>query len=167
MPSKIYSALETAITFLASGGSATFTPTSLADQNGRVSAQYDRTASSHAGWYIWRGWCKAASAPTALTKAVRVYLVTGDGTNTDGNLGTADAAVSSTSSLALNKCANLRMLGPLIADGDASNIFVGSGIVYVPSRYISVYWFDDLGVALSSTAGDHGFSLTPAPDESQ
>jgi hypothetical protein len=163
---KIYVAPETAITFLASGGTVAFTPTSLADQAGRVSARHDRGAGSRAGWYEWRAWCKAAATPT-VGRAVVVSLATSDGTIVDGNLGTADAAVSSGSALALNKLRNLRRLGSMVADGDAGNLLYNSGTVFVPSRYISVYWFDDLGQALTGTVVDHGFSLTPIPDEVQ
>jgi hypothetical protein len=164
--SKVYVAPETAITFLASAGTVVFTPTSLADQNGRISARHDRGSGSRAAWYEWRSWCKADVTPT-VGKAVVVALSTSDGTIQDGAFGTADAAVSSTSSLARNKLSNLRPLGAMLADGDAGNLLNASGIIYVPSRHVSVYWFNDLGQALSGTAGDHGFSLTPMPEELQ
>ena len=166
MANLIYVHPQSALTFLASGGTVLFTPTSTADQNGRVSQQLDRGASARAAWYEWRAWTKAASAPTAGL-SIGVFLSTSDGTIQDGNLGTSDANITNTSSLAANKRQNLRQIGNMFADGDASIAFNASGFVYVPSRYISVYWFNSLGVALSPTATDHGFSLTPVPDELQ
>lgn len=162
MANKIYTAPETAITFLASGGTVTFTPTSLANGAGRVSAQHDRGASSRATRFEWRAYCKAAAALTAGV-ALEIYLATSDGSKVDGNVGTADAAVSDA-----NKRYNLLPIGAIVADSTTNGeVQHASGIIEVSARFLSVVWWNAFGQALTGTAGDHGFSLMPMPYEVQ
>ena len=162
MPSKIYSAPETAITFKSSGGIVTFTPTSVANGAGRISAQWDRGAGSKPTRYKWRVKTKAAAALVVGTE-LEIYFATSDGTIVDGNQGTADAAVS-----AADKRRNLQPVGTIRADSTSNGeVQHGSGIVWIFDRYVSVVWWNALGQALSGTAGDHEFILTPVPDEIQ
>lgn len=162
MANKVYAAPETAISFKASGGTVAFTPTSLASGSLRVSAQYDRGSGSKPGRYIWRATTKLASV--AAGAAVGVYLSTSDGTTQDGNLGASDATVASA-----DKIRNLQWLGNVVCDkgSDASEPWSTSGVVEIYDRYVSVAILNASGVSLSSTAGDHVFSLTPVADEIQ
>lgn len=163
MANKIYVAPESAIVWKSSGGTYTFTPTSVANAAGRIGAQGDLGSASHSGWYRWRAKTKCGTAGT-VGRAVRIYIATSDGTIEDGNLSTADAGVSSE-----DKTRNLLFVGCIVVDkaSDATEPFQASGIVYLPYRYVSPVWWNDTAQALSSTAGDHEFQLIPIPDEIQ
>lgn len=162
MPNLIYVAPGSAVTFKASGGTVLFTPTSVSTGAGRISTQWDRGAGSQPGWYKWRATTKAAAA-LAVGVQLEIYFATSDGTTVDGNFGTTDAAWSTT-----DKRRNLQAVGTINADsttnGEVQN---GSGLVFIADRYVSVAWWNLFGQALSSTAGDHIFSLTPESDEIQ
>lgn len=162
MANKIYAAPESVVSFKASGGTVTFTPTSLASGSLRVSAQYDRGSGSKPGRYVWRLTTKLASV--AAGAFVSVYLSTSDGTTQDGNLGTSDATSSSA-----DKIRNLQWIGNVVCDkgSDSAEPWNGSGVVEIFDRYVSVVVYNISGVALSSTAGDHILTLTPMPDEIQ
>jgi hypothetical protein len=158
--SKIYLHAETPITFKSSGGTVTFTPTSVADAAGRISARHDLGSGARARRYEWRARTKLGAAAT-IGRAVEVYLCTSDGTVADGNQGTSDAAFS-----AADKRRNLKFLGVIEVDkNDSTEVFHASGVVEIDARYVSVVWWNDTGQSLSSTAGDHEFILTPVPDE--
>lgn len=162
MPTKIYQHDETAITWLASGGSALFTPTSLAANAGRQGAHYDLGAAARSYLFAWRAWVKFSTTPI-VGEIVRVYLKTSDGTNHDNDDGTGDIAVSS-----INKLNNLLHLGNIMVDEAATGIqMVASGEVYIGRRYIAPVFWNATADVLSATAADMGFSLTPIPQESQ
>lgn len=158
MARNIYYTPGTVVTFKASGGDVTFTPTSLASGAGRISAQWDRGSGSQPFLYVWRAATKAAAA-LALGAQLNIYFATGDGSVVDGNLGTSDAAVSSS-----GKLNNLWYVGSISADTTSVESQYASGICEIRARYVSLIWFSSLGQALSGTAGDHWFSLTPVPD---
>lgn len=162
MANKIYANPETAIAFASSGGDVVFTPTSVANGAGRISAQWDRGAGSKPVRYKWRAKTKAAAALTAGA-ILGIYLSTSNGTVQDGNLGTVDAALSD-----INKLNNLQSVGGIVADSTVNGeLQYASGIIEIYDRYVSVVWWNALGQALSGTAGDHTFTLTPIPDEIQ
>lgn len=166
MPNKIYVAPETAITWLASGGTATLTLTSLAAGAGRQGALHALDGGSGAvrsGWYMWRAWVKFATTPV-VGEVVRIYLKTSDGTHPDNDDGTGDAAVS-----AEDKLRNLKLLGAIVVD-EASTTpeFVASGgPVFIGDDDAAPVIWNGTADALSATAGDHGFKLVPVPAEIQ
>ena len=162
MPNKVYVAPETPIVFKSSGGDVTFRPMNVGNGAGRISARWDRGAGAKPGWYKWRAKTKAASALT-VGNQLEIYLATSDGTNADGNQSTTDAAFS-----AGDKRRNLQPIGTLNADSATNGEpQIGSGVIFIADRYVSVVWWNAFGVALSGTATDHEFSLTPIPDEIQ
>ena len=162
MPNKVYVAPESAVVFAPSGGTVTFTPTSLANSAGRVSAQWDRGAGSKPILYRWRAKTKAAAA-LAIGTRLEIYIATSDGSIVDGNVGTADAALSSA-----DKRTNLQQIGVIGSDSTSNGeTQQASGLVEIRDRYVSVVWYNALGQALTGTDGDHSFSLTPVPDEIQ
>lgn len=161
MANKIYQATETAITWLASGGTATFTPTSLASSAGRQGAHHDLGTSSRARLFEWRAWIKPGGT-RVVGEGVRVFLKTSDGTNADNDDGTGDIALSSA-----DKLRNLLQLGTIVIDENAAVPMSIHGQVEITSRYVAPVFFNGTANALSSTAGDFGFSLTPVPDEIQ
>lgn len=161
MANKVYQALETVITWLASGGTATFTPTSLAGTSGRQGAHHDLGTASAARRFGWRAWIKPGATRTVGDR-IEVYLKTSDGTRHDNDDGTGDIAVSS-----VDKLNNLLWLGTILIDENAAVEMVKSGEVFIPHRYCAPVFWNTSANALSSTAADFGFSLTPVPDEVQ
>lgn len=162
MPNKIYHATEATKVFAASGGDAVFTPTSLANGAGRISAQLDLGAPPKAGEYRWLARARCAVAPTIGT-TLRVYLVTSDGAYADGAFAATDAAIASEDALR-----NATLLGVVVCDAaSTTKDFVRSGLLYLRARYVQVAWWNATGQALSATAADMAFSLTPVPSEVQ
>lgn len=165
MSSLNYYAPGTAAVFTPSGGTIVFTPTSLANAAGRVSAQWDRGAGSKPSIFRVESRTRAAVAPVVGT-VVNVYLVYGQASSTmiPGKVGAADAAVSSE-----NLFLNAKLIGTMICDvAGNTNDFVMSEVVRdVRAQYVSVGWFNLLGQALSATAGDHVVTMTPMSDEAQ
>jgi len=66
MPSLSYLNEETAITFLASGGTVLFTCTSVAADAGRQSAHHDLTVAARSPAFAWRGFIKFATTPVVV-----------------------------------------------------------------------------------------------------
>lgn len=162
MANKIYVAPETAVSFKASGGTVTFTPKNVANAAGRISAQWDRGSGSVPGRYYWRAHTKFQAGLT-VGNALEIYFATSDGTDVDGNQGTSDAAFS-----AADKRRNLHYVGSVVADSTSSGeVQIGSGVVEIYTRYVSVVWWNASGQTLTNTDGDHTFTLTPVPDEIQ
>ena len=162
MPSKAYIAQETAITFQSSGGTVAFTPTSLATVSGRQSAQHNFGTSARAPNFAWRAYVQFSTAPV-LGETIDIYAKTSDGTHDDNDDGTGDIAVSS-----VEKLRNLQYLGSIVVDESTADIeMVGSGSVYLPHQYFNVVFWNATADALTATATEHGFILTPVPFEGQ
>lgn len=162
MTNKVYRAVESAITFKDSGGSATITLQNLGFGAGRISARYDRGANSLPARYRWRAVMQFETAP-AIGELVEIYLGQSDGTYMDGTLGTADAALTS------DKRRNLDLIGTVVVDttSTATDIIQG-GICYIWDRYISVgVWNGSGGDNLENTANASFIELVPMPDEIQ
>lgn len=158
---KILQHDESAITWLASGGTEAFTPTSLATQAGRQGAHHDFGTSARSRLFAWRAWIKPGGT-RVVGESVRVYFKTSDGTHHDNDDGTGDIALS-----AADKLRNLRQLGAIVIDENAAVEMVASGFIELPARYGAPLFFNASANTLSSTAADFGFSLTPVPDEVQ
>ena len=160
--SKAYLLAETAITWKDTGGTNLLTLTSVADSAGRQGAQHNFGTAARSPEYSWRAYARVAVAAT-VGQRIRVYWKTSDGTNPDNDDGTGDIALSS-----VDKLNNLLYLGAIIVDEAATGVtFVASGDVYLPHQYGQPVFFNDSGQALSATAADHGFSLTPVPIQGQ
>lgn len=163
MANKVYQVAESDITWLASGGTNVLTLTSLAAGAGRQGAQHDFGTSPRPIRFAWRAWVKANATPT-VGQVIEIYAKTSDGSHPDNSDGTSDAAVS-----AAGKLLNLVRLGAIVIDqASTTPEFVASGMVELPHRYFQpVLWNAMTSVALSGTAADHGFKLTPIVDEIQ
>lgn len=165
MASKLYYTPETAVVFAPSGGDVTFTPTSVADGNARVSAQYDRGTGAKPGLYRWFAKSKTSGAVTAGKQAVIYLAQAQDATDIPGRIGTADASITSA---ATDRVRNLGApVGVINADTTTTDALVASGVCFIYSRYISLVWLNQLGVGFSATDGDHEFELQAIPPESQ
>lgn len=161
MANKIYQLLESAITWLSSGGTETFTPTSLASAAGRQGAHHDFGTASVGRRFGWRAWIKPGGT-RVVGEIVEIYLKTSDGTRHDNDDGTGDIAVS-----ARDKLRNIRPLGVIQIDENAAVEMVASGEVELAHRYAAPIFWNATANALSSTAADFGFSMTPVVDEVQ
>lgn len=167
MANQVKINVGTVITFKSSGGTVAFTPTSVAQAAGRVSAQADLGVAPRALRYEWRAASKAAGTVVVGDTLVDIYLATADNAGTgyvDGTPGTADAALSS-----IEKARNMQLIGGLVVEATAAAAINGSGICELTGRYVSVVFINRLStaVALSATATDHTFQLTPVLDEIQ
>lgn len=162
MANKIYVHEEASVDFLASGGDVSFSPTTLASGEGHQSAHHDLTTSARARVYAWRAWCEFNTSPV-VGQTVRVYLKTGDGTNFDNDEVATDHGFT-----AEDKLRNLHFIGSIVVDEISTTVaMVSSGVVDLSQRYVAVVFWNGTDDALSSTAADQGFSLTPVPDEVQ
>lgn len=169
MANKVYAHEETVLSWKSSGGTAVLTLTSLANNALRVGAQVDRGAGAAAMKYRWRLRTKLGATTTGVTvgNALSVHLATADtsdATKVDGNVGQSDATATS-----IDKRRNLQWIGADEVDKTAAagDEYIASGVCLVEARYISPAIGNEVGNALSSTATDHEFTLTPFPDELQ
>lgn len=161
MANLIYVNEEAAITWLASGGSETFTPTSLGAAAGRQGAHHDFGVAARPRRFSWRAFIKPGGT-RVVGEVVHIYLKTSDGSHPDNDDGATDLAVS-----ALDKLRNLRYLGSIQIDENAAVEMVASGDIEISARYAAPVFWNATANALSSTAADFGFILTPVPDEVQ
>jgi len=159
--SLVYQDEEAAVTWLSTGGTEAFTPTSLGAAAGRQGAHHDFGAGARARRFAWRAWIKPG-ATRVVGEIIRIYLKTSDGTRHDNDDGTGDIAVSS-----VDKLRNLLQIGAIVIDENAAVEMVGSGEVEISARYAAPIFWNATANSLSATAGDFGFSLTPVPDAVQ
>ena len=163
--SKAYlAAPETAVTFRSSTGTVVHTLTSLAAGAGRQSAQHDFTDSARAYIYRWRAWCSFTTDPV-VGETVDWYYKSGLTASTilDNADGTGDIALSS-----VDKLKNLHYIGSIVVDeAAAATVFVASGTIAIHERFINIVCYNDTADALSATALDMGFSLTPLSIQGQ
>lgn len=169
MANLILAKEQTVITFKSSGGSALWTLTSLANNAGRVSTQYDRGAAARPRLAIVRCITKLGATTTSIVagNAISIYFATADtndATQVDGNVGQVDAALSS-----IEKRRNLQFVGTLEQDKTvaAGDVYIGSWLMDIPWRYLSACMVNEIGQALSATATDHQLWITFVPDEVQ
>ncbi len=159
----VYRALQTAITFKESGGSAVLTLNNLAHGAGRISARYDRGAGSQPEDFLLEVvlcWETAG----VVGERVEIYIVESDGTDAEGAFGTADAAWTDA-----NIKPNLRLAAintTQATTGDAKNVCKRR--VTITERYFSIaVW--SLSAASHLQADDNAsyISLTPVPPDIQ
>ncbi len=161
MANLIYTVFETAITFQDSGGSAVITLQNLAAATGRVSARYDRGAGNIATRYIWRAVFDKGVAGV-VGQVINAYIFTSDGTNADGTVGTADAALTA------NQALNAFDVLPVVVYTTSTSVKITrSKVVEIPTRYFSVGVMNSTTGLLRNSANVCTISLTPIPDEIQ
>ena len=162
MPNKILQIAETPITWKSASGTRLFTPASLASNAGHQGAQHDLSTTARARRFAWRARCKFGDTPV-VGEVIEIYLKYSDGTYPDNSDGTGDIAISSE-----DKLANATPIGCIVVDqADITVFMVGSGTIEIDHQFISPIFFNRTTAALSSTATDMGFELTPIVDEIQ
>lgn len=162
MPNKVYIAPETALTWTDTGGDYTMDLGSLAAAAVRVGARGDLGAASRSEMYEWRVVIDGFATAPVVGESVDVYLSTSDGTNEDGDVGTADAA-GATADLP-----NLQYLGQAVVQTTtAGDQLIASGLCRIGARYVSPVVHNNTADALNGTSDAHKFILTPIPPEIQ
>ncbi len=162
MASKAYIARETPTVWSDTTGDLALGLNNLGAGAGRVGARLDQGTGSTAGDFSWRFTCQFNVAPT-VGETVDLYLSTSDGTEEDGQIGTADAALT-----AENKLKNLHYIGSLVVDVNTVDFdFTASGVTFIPTRYVSPVIFNNTAVALQNSDDTGEFTLTPIPFEGQ
>ena len=161
MANKVYVATETALTFQDSGGTAVITLNNLAANVGRVSAQVDRGAGSRASRFLLEAKFEKGVAGV-VGQIITVCLFGGDGTNTDGNVGVVDAALTATQALAA-----FFTLQVVVTTTATNTPIRQTCEVSLPLRRVSVGVVNSLTGLLRATANACVVTLTPMPDEVQ
>lgn len=163
----ILAAPQAAVTFGAPGvGTIAWTPQNEGTAKGRISAVWDRGAGDLPRWYRWRCSARWVATPAANDR-FSLWLITADAiatpSLTDGNLTFGDAELTTETEL----IANCLPFGCVLATA-TDRLFVSSGVLSLESRYIGIAgWNGSATKALTNTATDFLFSLTPVPDSLQ
>ena len=164
MANKILAVRETTLKFADSAQTPTknLTLSALAAGAGRISAKHDFGSAAKSRLYEWRATMQWGTAPV-VGESIDIYLSTSDGTNPDGEEGTADAALS-----AEDKLKNMHYIGSIIADVSTNNIdYTGSGFFNLNSQHASIVVFNNSIDALRTDTSVHAVLITPVPDEVQ
>ncbi len=162
MANKGYIARETPVVWSDTTGDLAMTLNNLAAGAGRVGARKDFGAGSTADEFTWRLTVQFDTAPV-VGETVDVYLATSDGTEEDGQVGTANAALS-----AEDKLKNLTLIGSLVVDVATVDIdFTASGVCRIPTRYVSPVIFNNTADNLQATNDTGELTLTAIPPEIQ
>lgn len=161
MPNKQYVARETAIVWSDTAGDLVMTLNNLAAGAVRLGTRKDLGAGSTPEWYTWRLTVQFETAPV-VGETIPIYLSWSDGTEEDGQLGTADAAGDT------NSIRNMKLIGTLIVTStDASHDMTASGICRIATRYVSPCIYNKTADNLKATNDTGEFTLTPIPPELQ
>lgn len=161
MANLIYMNQETALEW-SSTATNTLVVTSLATDAGTQGDLHDFGTSARSRTFTWRAWTKWETAPVVGDR-VDIYLKTSDGTHPDNDDGATATAVS-----AEDKLRNLERIGRIIVDQASLSVeMVGHGTVDIDARHAAPVFFNKSQDVLGATATEHGFSLTPVPDEVQ
>jgi hypothetical protein len=161
MANKIYVARETGIVWSDTTGDLAMTLNNLAAAAVRVGARKDWGAGSTSEWYEWRLTVQFETAPV-VGETVNCYISTSDGTEEDGQCGTADAAGDT------NMIKNMNFIGSLVVTStDADHDMTASGICRIPMRYCSPVIHNNTADNLQATNNTGEFTLTPIPPEVQ
>jgi hypothetical protein len=133
----------------------TMTGAQVTAGTGRISGRYDRGAGAQPALYYWT--CTMSLTGTNVVgEVVEWYVAYSDGTNPDGQLGTADAALTT------NKRNNLHLAGLTIVDQTTTNTnMTASGYVFIPSRYVQWATWNGTTLPFQSQTNVHFCLLYP------
>lgn len=162
MANKILNVRETDITWRDTGGTELLTMTSVASGDGRQGARHDFTTGSIAREYEWSAYVQFATTPVP-GELIYVYWKWGNGSQAGNDHGTGDIDVLAAD---IDKLRNLELLGAIEVDEGTADIeMTANGIITLKSRYGHPTLWNATADALTSTAAEHGFTLTPIVPE--
>lgn len=162
MPNKIYVNPGTTLSFDGTAGAnVAFSVENIATNTGWVSARYDRGIGAQPSIYEWRSSIQWQGSPTK-GNGMHFYLAASDGTNVDGDVGTADLALGSEDQLV-----NLIPIGMVVVETSGTTKMVASGRFTCTSRYMSMVAFNRGGTTTNITDSNFTFEVTPIPPEIQ
>ncbi len=173
MANLLYRKQETRITFEPSGGTITFTITSLGAADGQISNQLDRGASSHAQRYAGAFRTQFATIPV-VDEVIRIYLIEGwefrDGgtpaVKEGGDLPGTDNAITDESRFTAGGILIGRLVVPPSPAADTEYISLPFEFE-TEARYLQIGLWNDAVDALTATAGEHEVAMYPVPPELQ
>ena len=159
MANKVLMQEETTKVWTASGGgNYALTLSSVSAGAVRVGEQGDLGAVPRSRWYKWRYVNDSFGSAPTVGQTVDVYWAASDGTYTDGNVGTSDAAGSTVA------LPNLLFLGSAtVQTTSTTDDIIISGIVELADQYGAPVIDNNTSVTI--TGGR--FELPPIPDEIQ
>ena len=161
--SKQYVAPETGVVFTDSGGGGNVVLPfrAVGPGAGRYSDRYDKGAGSKAANWTWHCQLSLTGANTA-GQTLDLFVSWSDGTYADGTLSTSNGT------LLTDKRRNLKRIGQLVVDQASSNVnMVGSGQVFIPTRYFSVAFWNNTSLTTQDLATVHKCVFYPVPPEMQ
>jgi len=163
MATKVYIARGTVTTWQDTAGTLVMTLKNLAASTGmRVGAVLDLGAGSTPFKFEWRFTGQWETTPE-FGEVLDFYIATSDGTRSDGEVGAADAAVTSA-----NQLTNLLHIGNLKVDNQtASANMTASGVFTVETRYLSPVVANLTVDNLKNTDDTCKFTITQIAYESQ
>ena len=165
MANEVYIAPGSTTKF-ASAGDVVFTPTSIASGAMRISAEATlgtTFTTARADEYHWSAQTKWLDT-LEVGETLDIYIAEADSDGDyDGTLTAGDATLSESTDV----LKNLNYVGSIIATTATEQIERTSGVVRIKSNKCVVVFHNNATPALSASAGDHEFALTPIPYQSQ
>jgi hypothetical protein len=142
---------------------AAWTLSNRTSGTGRVSARYDKGPGAQPAWYEVRCWISLSGTPNVVGSTIEYYLSTSDGTHSDGEIGTADAALASDTRRALTP------VGVLTIYQTTTNTTMTASFrnIYIPSRYFSLAMWNATGLPTETNTNKHGCTATPTSPQMQ
>ena len=139
----------------------TWTLSALASGAGRISARFDKGSGAQPA--LWELKCRLQLTGTNVVGAsVEFYISPSDGTNPDGEIGTADAALTT------DKRRDLTLAGVLVVDQTTTNTTMTRSFqVYVPNRYFSLGVWNATTLPFKTDTAVHRCTATPMVPQMQ
>lgn len=128
----------------------------------RVGEQVDLGSGSRPKEYAWSFRCDGFDSAPVVGEIINIYLAYMQGTNIDGDVGSADAAGVVVALPQLDHIGSVT-----VQTTTASNPLITSGEITIKHRYVSVVIHNVTADALLGAADAHTFTLTPVPDQVQ
>ncbi len=157
--SKAYVLDETALKINGEAGADyAWSVEGLATNAGRVSAQIDLGSGARAGMYQWNAYCFWQASPTQY-KTLDFYHASAPtilSSLIPGDIGASDAALGD-----VDQLKNLSRFGMIVAEEADTTKMSGSGVIWLPHRYVSLVTYNQGGASINATDSNFLFYLTP------
>lgn len=174
MANLIKTNVGTTVSFLNTGGDALFDFSSTASGAGEGSARLDLGAYPRGTMYRWYAETQMQATTPVVGQTVDIFLGLYDDESTPGRAWGDLTTVTNYSSVASwnfateNDLRNLYPVGNIVCDTVAADTkFTTGGLIFIPTRYITLIWWNRMGATSTADATEHKFYLTPMLDEIQ